>query len=380
MQHHFHVHNIFKIKKELGEIFLSQILLSFSISLIKVFIPLYLISIGFSIQIAFLFYIFHELSWILFSPLSRRIATRFGAKQTIAVSIALFIMYFSLLLFVSSSNPYTVFLIGVLGGISFNVYWTPLNTEFVNNIDTMYESQEVGESLAFPKITVILSPFIGGLILSLLGYNLLFSVAVLLMIVSLIPFFFVKNYKIPKYKKKRKSLLWKDKRLILNLLFKGIYMSGTVIWAVYIFLLFNDAIYVGIAASLEGIAIMIFTIVAGWLGIKVTRKKLISFGALLFIIFYFLRAMIQTPLEVFFISFFIGVAWSFYALVVFERFSDVARKENVLKDCSERETILHSSKILPYVFLFLFPTAFIPLFLIISIVSIFALYVGLGEK
>ena len=380
LHHHYYIHRIFRIKKQLGEIFLNQVILSFAISLIAVFVPLYLLDMGFTLHAAFFFFILHELSWVFFTPITVQVAYRIGAKQTLSLGIGLIIAFFSLLLFAAQFSPPSVFLIAILGGLAFNLYWSPLNTEFVKNIDKIYESQEIGESMAFPKIAVMISPFIGGVILTMLGFNLLFSIAVILMIISLIPFFFIKNYRIPKKKKPKKSWLRKNKGLAISMLLKGIYMSGSIIWPIYIFLLLSQTLPVGIAASMEGIAIAFFTLFAGWMGVKVSKRNFLMFGLFLYIITWSLRALVSTPLEIYIISFFIGVAWSFYAIPVFANFSDYARRENILKDCAERESILHFGKALPLIALFLLPISIQMIFVIVAIISLFALIFVFFDK
>ena len=48
---HIHMHNIFRLKSELGEIYLNQVIQTFALALIGVFIPIYLLKLGFSLPV-----------------------------------------------------------------------------------------------------------------------------------------------------------------------------------------------------------------------------------------------------------------------------------------------------------------------------------------
>ena len=56
LRQHFAIHRVVKIRNELEEIYLNQVIRTFAVSLIGIFIPIYLLNIGFALNEA-LFYL-----------------------------------------------------------------------------------------------------------------------------------------------------------------------------------------------------------------------------------------------------------------------------------------------------------------------------------
>ena len=103
--HIFLLHQLRRLKSELSEIYLNQIIRKIAISFIGIFVPVYLFSLGFPIQVALIFMFFEYLGIGLFSPVAGFLSTRFGIKHTIGASSLLYLIYFYGLTLVDLSTP-----------------------------------------------------------------------------------------------------------------------------------------------------------------------------------------------------------------------------------------------------------------------------------
>ena len=143
MQYHLKVlHNLGKVKEDLNELYLNQVLRQIAFSLIGVFVPIYLFSLGFTLETALLFMAVQWASLGLFSLLSAEIGPRVGLKRTIVISTPLYVVYFLTIAVVNMYTPLLlIFSISILGGFTQSLYWTSLHSEFVKNSHKIHEKE-----------------------------------------------------------------------------------------------------------------------------------------------------------------------------------------------------------------------------------------------
>ncbi len=92
--HHVHAHGLHLIKSELQEVYLNLIIQSFALSLIAIFVPIYLIKLGYSLNQALVF-VMVELGMLsFFTPFAVSLAKRFGFKHVILYRAPLIVLYF----------------------------------------------------------------------------------------------------------------------------------------------------------------------------------------------------------------------------------------------------------------------------------------------
>ena len=92
---HFHLHHIKLIKSEIQEVYLNLIMQSFALSLIAIFVPIYLLKLGYSINHAFGFAMVELGTLSIFSPVAAKMAKRIGFKHMILYRLPLLLLYFA---------------------------------------------------------------------------------------------------------------------------------------------------------------------------------------------------------------------------------------------------------------------------------------------
>lgn len=110
-------------QKELTQIYFSVALRSFAISLISIFIPLYLFQEkNLSFEQTLLFFIFYSIIFAITMPLAAKFASRFGIKHSIIVGVPLYILFVAMMHYFSSAVMQLLFTSAVLGA-SQAFYW-----------------------------------------------------------------------------------------------------------------------------------------------------------------------------------------------------------------------------------------------------------------
>lgn len=344
MNHDFrHIFHIHKIRKELKEVYENQIIDKFASSLVVVFIPVYLLIIGYSIAESLLALLITELVTVFLAIPAASVASRLGLKHTILYRIPLAI-FFILWLY---TLPYmgltlvNILVVGLIWGFSRTFYWISLNSEFVENSDKIHRGEEVGFLLALPILVSIGSPFFGGLILEFLGFPILFSLYIVLMVVSVIPLFLTKEYR-KFFRFKMKDLSFQLGSMFnMGFFAQGALMIGELIlWPFYTYFALGDIVSTGIVASLSALGIAFFTLLIGRVSDRMRREKMLRAGVLGCFFIWLLRYFAVTNLEFFILSFLGGMFTVLISIPIFASFSDNTKGRNILNDVSVREVFL----------------------------------------
>jgi hypothetical protein len=237
---HMHQHHNIFLRTELNSIFTSLALRLFAFSLITVFIPIYLIKLGYSLQSVFIFFMVASATHALTAYPAAKLAARFGYKHLMVMStpfsIIFYLMMHSLEKIVAMGIP--VLIIPIIGGISFCLYWVGYHADFAKSTKSKTTGKAVGSAKIIGSMAVALGPITGAYLLTKTDFATVFLISIMILVLSMIPL-----------------LLRKDKHEKINLsIFEGIKKSkfktrdtiahagygieiaiASVVWPVYIF-------------------------------------------------------------------------------------------------------------------------------------------------
>ncbi|NIO20681.1 MAG: hypothetical protein GTN76_08070 [Candidatus Aenigmarchaeota archaeon] len=350
MNHDFHhIFHIHRIREELKEVYENQIIDKFAFSLLMVFIPVYLFIIGYSIAESLLALVITELVTIFLAIPFASVASKLGLKHTILYRIPLAIVFILWLYTMPymGLNLVNIFIVGLVWGVSRTLYWIPLNSEFVENSDKLHRGEEVGFLLALPVLISIWCPFMGGLVLELTGFPVLFSIYIILMLVSIVPLFLTKEYR-KFFQFKMKDLNFRlGSRFNTGFFAQGLLIMGEfLIWPFYTYLTFNNLVSTGIVASLTALGIAFFILLIGRFADRISRSKMLRAGVVGCFFVWVLRYFAATGLEFFILSFLGGIFIVLVRIPIFSSFSDNAKERNILNDVSIREISLSVGRVL----------------------------------
>jgi len=356
MVHHKHHFFHFLRNRELNELYASIAIKSFALSLIGIFIPIFLIQSGYSLSSVLLFFTVVAGMHALACVPAAKLSARFGFKHSILFSIPLLILALAGL-FVLDLASWVFYLTAVIFGVSNGLFWIGFHTDFAKFSKKKTRGSEVGFSRLISLLFSASGPIIGGLILTFAGFKILFVFSSVLLFASTIPLFFSKDIHSPL--KFSFGGIFKDRKLrdVLGFVGFGIEMGATyVIWPVFIFFAILGEKYTSLGAisSLSLVFSVIFLFMIGRFSDN-HRRLVLRIGASLNAIIWFLKSFVATVFQVLIADIFQGATQtskdvSFNALSY-----DKANKEKISRYIVFREVTINLARaVFFFVMIFVF--------------------------
>ena len=271
-QHNHYVHMVLN-NKELREMYLALSLRTLAMSMVGIFIPIFLIvELGMALDGVILFYFFTALGYLVTSPFAGKFVSRFGLKNAAMVTIPMSI-FFYLALFGSNSFGINLNYLAFFLGISQAMYWIPFTTHFVRSSDKRHRSEEVGFLNAIIVVSSMSGPFIGALMITLFGFGFLFKLASVILAFSIVPLMFTKGYHEP-FRCKLRDIQKLPKKFTIRIMAFGVNnIVELVFWPVFLFSVVNAYTSFGLIFLIAELAALVGAI---WLGSIENRNKLLK--------------------------------------------------------------------------------------------------------
>lgn len=348
--------------RELDELYASFAIRSFAISMIGIFIPIYLLQLDYSLSSVLLFYAMSHGVHALFLIPSARIAARFGFKHSIFFSTPILIALF-LLLFTLDHYQWPLYFLALLLGISNSLFWVGYHVDFAKFSDHDHRGEEVGIARITSLGFQVLGPLAGGLILTFLGFGPLFILASLVLFLSALPLFMSGDIHEPMAFSVRGVFRGEKIRDFFASLGYGIEGGAMmVIWPIFIFSsILHSFTAVGSVFSLSLFVSMVSLFVVGKFS-DVKRRFVLRVGSFLSAAAWALRVFVKTSAQVFAVDSFYGLARSFTVVPFVALSYDKANEGNIVKFIVFKETGVQLGKVLLFVLIAIisdFTTAFV---------------------
>jgi MFS family permease len=280
-------------KSQLSRVFQMVSINNFSLGLISVFIPIYLLKLGHSFQMVMLWFILHHVFILVGSFFSVYISNKIGLVKTLQVRF-IFLISHLLLLLALPYYPWLFYLIPILIGIEGAFYWIPLNILLVRNTEKDKMGGAMSKFFAYPKIFSMWSSIIGAMLAIYFGFTTLFIVAVILVVLALIPLLPLSSEK--SYFKfsfsHSKEIYKSNKRFFIPEIIDNLAEDAGVIWSIFVYMQLASIVQIGIIGTLTAVATIMFTLTIGRLTDRWNRQKLIRIGAMLVSFMWFLNFLV----------------------------------------------------------------------------------------
>lgn len=376
-------HHKFLLNKEMNLFFLSIFLYGIANSLIGLFVPIYLYENNFSIYKIIIFFLLVSISFVLFSILGAKIVAKIGVKHSMLLSTPFLGIYYLGLNFYINEMFYILPFFLSASMIFYN-YGYHLNYIKHSN------KKKIGKELSFIGIisvlSSILSPFLGGLIISVFSFNILFLVGVSLLIISILPLFLTKE-SYEKYNidfKKIKKYLFKKNNKINSLSFSGYAIEsiiGRILWPIFLIIVIKNITKVGFIVSISLLfSILVFYFI-GKLTDKYNKSKLLKFGTGLYFISWIGRIFVTSSVGVFFVDSYKNISEKILHIPWSAKSVEISLEENYFLFVVSREIIFNLSRIiiLPIIII-LFYINYHPFIISFIIAALFCLFYPLLKK
>ncbi|MBN1175484.1 MFS transporter [Candidatus Woesearchaeota archaeon] len=240
-QHHFDIHHF--IHNKYNDFLLSHTIRSFAVSLISLFIPVFLLEKGVGIVSVIAFEMVLFLMLMALHVPSINFIRHVGVKTVLIVSYIISIIFYFYLhqmdavLKLIGVVPYLIIL-SLLNAIFGSLFWMSFHVLFVKSTEkSKHRGRKLGLLQAIPTIISIASPLVGGFLITYAGFKLTFLVAASLFIVAIVPLFFSPDTTITEKVNVGNIIRGSSKDMNFVFFFEGTSFIGTAfLWPVLLFL------------------------------------------------------------------------------------------------------------------------------------------------
>lgn len=330
MHFHHHMHKIHLLKNELSEVYMNLALESFALSLISIFVPIYILSVGYSFDYMILFFMIYYGCIGIFAPVSASLANRFGFKHIILFRTPLLIA-FLLGLHNIENLMFSPLILAAFGGFGSSLYWISINSIFAKYSDKIHRGTQTGKMVSLPQLAALAGPTLGGFISFIYGFKILFLVTSAIIIISVVPLFMTKETK-PHINFSFRKMI----NIKANLKYSGYFtldgaksVASVIFWPIFIYWgLSGSTTGTGFAQTLTGIGVIAFTYYIGRQTDKKGKTSFIKKGAVFLALVWFARIFASSSFEFFIYSLLAGFFTVLIDVPFLAASFDQANKEN----------------------------------------------------
>lgn len=335
--------------RELDELYASVAIRSFAMSMINIFIPIYLLKLNYSLPSVLLFYAILNLVHALFVIPAAKISSKFGFKHSILFSIPL-LLFFYILLYTLEMYQWPLYLLAIIFGINNSLFWVGYHTDFARFSKMKYRGEEIGFVKIFSSIFSVAGPLIGGLILAFTSFKFLYIIVSLLLFISAIPLFFSRDIHNPTNFSIKQ--IFTDQKIKDYLAFIGHGIEsgvGATIWPIFIFFsILNSFASLGFITTLSLFFSLIFMFIIGRFS-DVRRRLVLRLGGIFNAIIWGIKTIVTTSFQVFVIDSFYGITRTMRE-VPFDALSyDKANKRNIVEFIVFREIVIQTGRVILFI-------------------------------
>lgn len=332
--------------REINQIFIYELLKNFALSLIGVFIPIYILSEGLTVYHAGLFIVLSGITGILLSYPVSRIVSRVGFKHGLVASYFFIIpglimirsFELDILVITVSSIAYNI------GRVIHNIC---LNSEFAVDSDKDTRGSDSGKMLSLPSISRVIAPFLGGVVFASLGFDSLLLIALGFLLASVIPLVFSRDHRDPMEYSFIDIVRKEHLRTIPLFVIRGIQaVTAVSVFGLFIYTQVGGALEVGWARALDSLGFVVTGLFTGKVIEKYGDRVAVLTGTAGAGLIHLARSLVALPAEAFTISFLGGIFFQIYHVPVYRKFADTAEDEDVLEFYTLRKMFVSVGNIL----------------------------------
>lgn len=310
-----------KIGKGIRLIYSNQFIRGIAFSLVGIFIPIYLLNLGYSLDSVLVYFLLFHLLTFAFTPITLLLSRKLGYKFFIILSVPLVIIF--LFLLQSSENiGFAIYWAGIFGGMAEAFYFIPLHAFFVRLSESQKRGTQFSNYAAIGMLAGLFGPLIGGFIAVIFGFKSLFYIVMGFILISILPLIGLVNVK-PNTKLTLKGigrLTKKHKRFFIMSIVDDIRgnIEG-IIWPIFIYTSLKSIISIGWVGTLVSFGTIVFTLFLGRFYDRGNKYLFLRMGGLLFAFLWAGRIYLDEPLFLFGASLLAGV----FALMIEIPFSAI---------------------------------------------------------
>ena len=345
---HRHFQNFFS-NKDINELYGSMAIFSLGISLIMLYVPIFVYERGFSIAQILMFFVLAAFFFLLFSIPSAKICSRFGSKHTMLASIPFLIAFFLGLNYLYPGSV-LYFILPALASAHSSLFNIGYHLNFIDHADRDKTARQLTLVNIFSSLVHFIGPFFGALIIANYGFGITFFIGSLILFLSMIPLFLSEDQHDPLNFSIKDifAYLVSRQHTPMNLSFLGYAVESIInrlIWPIFLIGVLKTITMVGGIVALTGLFTLFAMYFIARIADKWDKRKLIKIGTYSYALGWLFRLFVYSPFSIFSVDTYknismntIHIPWSAY-------FYDIARKKNYFEFIVAREIVFNISRV-----------------------------------
>ncbi|MBC5793253.1 MAG: MFS transporter [Nanohaloarchaea archaeon] len=331
--------------KEIQEVYLHSFLFKLGIKLVSIFLPLYILELGYSIEMVVLFFMTYYGGYLFFSLINAKIVSKVGYKHASLLASPFILLFYLGLRNLSGSGP-SLYIMALLGGFAFNLYWTGMNPEVASSSHSEDREKETGFFFSMPSLASIFSPVVGGLILAVFGFPTLFLFTASIVGSSFLPFLFSDEHRDGMDYSILEFISEAELRDFATFAVKGANsIAKKVLWPLYLAVVLQGSVNIGGAGSFLSLGSAFTSVMIGKLLTESNRTLVITGGTAVASLSYLLMSLVTEPTAAFMISALNGLSYTAISIPIYSKAMDHSEQSDVIEYFALREIALSIGRV-----------------------------------
>ncbi|NCT55993.1 hypothetical protein GW755_04075 [bacterium] len=352
------------LSSESSAIYLSSMLRTFGLSLIGIFLPIYLFNLYLpytfnpdsfinSVFIISIFFLLESLSTLLTLFIFSRWIYKNVPFQKILLFSNLVLVIALVCLYNLEKLPILYFITPGFLGLVITCYWVPYHLFFIekNGDKEGHYGKKLGMSAFLSRSVDALGPLFGGAILFTLGFKSLFLISSILIVISSLPILYdIKDVRhhIDSPKKIILRYLLNKKYIRVSLGLFGataVFVVFNLFWPIVLLITLKDFSTIGILTFFSLFLSSAFGLIVGRIINPNNSKKIHAVGISLASLLHLLRIFVLLPLHVYSLDLFSRTNFVLYELPFVSKTYEIGRGNDAADFVIYREVAIHLFRI-----------------------------------
>jgi MFS family permease len=276
------------VRKDVTELYRASAVSNFALALVGLFEPIFLYNVlHYTVPQVLLFTAIVYAVYIVGIPFGGKIASSYGYRHSIALSVPFQIFYW-LALLASVQHPAGAYLAAAMYGVQKSFYWPGFHSVIARYAQSGQVGREFSAAYAINSLAQIGGPLLGGIVAQYAGIPTAFFIAAVIYCFSIIPLLNAKEVFTPKnYSFSQTLEMYRNypKKFFAYLGF-GEELLVLTIWPIFIFTVVKDYKDTGLLAAAASLLAALFALFLGQMADKHTKHVLVKIGTLFHSLFW----------------------------------------------------------------------------------------------
>ena len=287
-------------------LYLNRLLIQIGLGILGIFgVIFFFEKFGNSVEKVLALYAVFYLVFAITAHLGAKLIERIGMKRMMAIAVVFLFLNIMSLFFWERNPSFFLLTFFIFVVLYKSFYWIPYHIEFAEFTNRKTRGKQMAIFSNISEVIIAVLPIIGGLIIYNRGYESVFLIASIIVLISILPLLFIRETK-ERYSWSAGTLIkeffQKENRpIVWSNMGNGVQDAvGMVIWPMFIFtILEGNYLSVGIVTSLTIIALIVLRFSVGGALDKMSKGKVLKLGSIFYTTGWIVKIFVETGTGVF---------------------------------------------------------------------------------